>query len=120
MPTIVHFEIPFDDAERSLKFYTGLFGWKIDKVPDMDYYGVVTAEEGKGVNGGMMKRQAPEQQICNYIDVESVVEYAAKVEELGGKIIMPKTPVPGMGWFAICLDTENNAFGLWEEDKEAK
>jgi uncharacterized protein len=27
--------------------------------------------------------------------------------------------VPGMGYFAICLDTENNAFGLWEEDAKA-
>ena len=119
MPTIVHFEIPFDDAERSIKFYTELFGWEIKEYPEMEYYGVMTAEEGKGVNGGMMKRQAPEQQICNYIDVDSVDEYAAKVEKLGGKVIMPRTAVPAMGWFAICLDTENNAFGIWQEDKEA-
>ena len=33
MPTIVHFEIPVDDVERSRKFYSGLFGWKIEKWP---------------------------------------------------------------------------------------
>ena len=33
MPTIVHFEIPSDDIERSKKFYNELFGWKIDKWP---------------------------------------------------------------------------------------
>jgi predicted enzyme related to lactoylglutathione lyase len=42
MPTIVHFEIPADDIERSKKFYTDLFGWKIEKWPgavsrDMEY-----------------------------------------------------------------------------------
>jgi uncharacterized protein len=31
MPTIVHFEIPADDVERSKKFYSDLFGWKIEK-----------------------------------------------------------------------------------------
>ena len=33
MPTIVHFEIPADDVERSKKFYGDLFGWKIEKWP---------------------------------------------------------------------------------------
>jgi predicted enzyme related to lactoylglutathione lyase len=28
--------------------------------------------------------------------------------------------VPQMGYFAICQDTENNMFGLWETDKNAK
>jgi predicted enzyme related to lactoylglutathione lyase len=32
MPTIVHFEMPADDIERSKKFYTDLFGWKIEKL----------------------------------------------------------------------------------------
>ena len=36
MPTIVHFEIPTDDSERAKKFYTDLFGWKIEKWPGTD------------------------------------------------------------------------------------
>ena len=50
-----------------------------------------------------------------YVQVESVADSAAKVEELGGKVIMPKTPVPGMGWFAHFSDTEGNVFALWED-----
>ncbi|NQS97125.1 MAG: VOC family protein [candidate division Zixibacteria bacterium] len=120
MPTICHFEIPFDEVGRAQKFYTELFGWKIEKDPNMDYWVIDTGDPGKGVCGGMMKRQVPEQQILNYIDVPSVEESLAKVEELGGKTVMAKTPVPGMGWFGVCLDTENNAFGLWETDEKAK
>ncbi len=54
-----------------------------------------------------------QQQMINYIDATSVDEYAAKVKKLGGKIVVPKTPVPGRGYFALCLDTEINllAFG---------
>jgi len=119
MPTIVHFEIPADDPERAKKFYTDLFGWKIEKTPEMDYWMITTSGE-KAVDGGMMKRQEPKQPITNYIDVPSIDEYAAKVEKLGGKVVVPKAAVPNYGYFAVCLDTENNAFALWQSDKSAK
>ena len=130
MPTIVHFEIPSDDIERSKKFYNGLFGWKIDKwsgseaMPEgMEYWLISTADDkgNKALGGGMMKKQSPQQQgITNYFDVKSVQEYSAKVEQLGGKVISPKMPVPGMGYIAICTDTENNGFGIFEADQTAK
>ena len=119
MPTICHFEIPADDLPRAKKFYEDLFGWKFEHFPEWDYYGIKTDEEGKSLGGGMMKRQAREQTPVNYIDVESVDAYAKRVNEIGGRVVMEKTPVQGMGWFAICLDTENNPFGLWQEDKNA-
>jgi hypothetical protein len=68
----------------------------------------------------MMKRMHPDQQIMEYIGVPSVDEYAAKVEKLGGKIIVSKKAVPGMGYFVICMDTEKNAFGIWETNPTAK
>lgn len=75
----------------------------------------------KSLSGGMMKRQNPHQQgITNYIDVNSVDEYSTKIEKLGGKVIVPKMPVAGMGYFAVYLDTENNRFGIWETDSTAK
>lgn len=130
MPTIVHFEIPTDNVERSKKFYNELFGWNIEKwsgeesMPEGMEYNTITTTDDKGnksVGGGMMKRQNPQQQgITNYIDVKSVAEYSARIEGLGGKIVMPKTPVRGMGYFAVCLDTENNTFGIWETDSNAK
>jgi predicted enzyme related to lactoylglutathione lyase len=52
--------------------------------------------------------------------VKSVQEYSAKVEQLGGNVIFPKMPVPGLGYFAACTDTGNNGFGIWEADNTAK
>jgi hypothetical protein len=49
-----------------------------------------------------------------------VDESAAKVEKLGGKICMPKTAVPQMGYFVICQDPEKNTFALWEKNDSAK
>jgi predicted enzyme related to lactoylglutathione lyase len=117
MSSIVHFEIPADDIQRAKAFYSNLFGWKIEDYQGMDY-AMIDVMGAPG--GGMMKRMHPEQQITNYIGVPSVDEYAAKVEKLGGKIIVPKKAVPGMGYFIICMDTENNAFGIWEMSTTAK
>ncbi|HYT44838.1 MAG TPA: VOC family protein [Methylomirabilota bacterium] len=136
MPTIVHFEIPSDDIERTKKFYTDLFGWNIEKWPvtndrrltsaatgrPMEYWMVTTTDDkgNKALGGGMMKRQMPEQQVTNYINVKSVDEYSSKVKKLGGKVVAPKKAVPGMGYFVLCLDTENNSFAIWESNDSAK
>ncbi|MGH9926405.1 MAG: VOC family protein [Nitrososphaeraceae archaeon] len=128
MPTIIHFEIPSDNVEKSTKFYSDLFGWSIEKVPaeklpeGMEACGITTTDpEGNtGVSGGIMKRMAPEQQgITNYIDVKSVEEYSSKVKQLGGQVKVSKMVVPGMGYIAVCSDTENNTFGIYEADTSA-
>ncbi|UCD12887.1 MAG: VOC family protein [Thermoplasmatales archaeon] len=119
MPTIIHFDIPADDIERAKKFYTELFGWKIEKAPGpMEYLFISTTNEKgeEGVGGGMTKRDKPHETITNFVDVPSVDEYSVKVEKLGGKVVVPKMTVPNFGYLAVCLDTENNTFGLWESD----
>ena len=118
--TIVHFEIPANDVEKLRKFYSALFGWKIEKMPGpMEYFGIQTVPiDNKGmpvrpgVNGGMMKKQNPEHKPVNYIAVESVDEYVKKITALGGKVIVPKMEVPGIGWWASALDPEGNQFAI--------
>jgi hypothetical protein len=118
MSTIVHFQIPYDDAERAKKFYMELFGWKVEKfVSEIEYWMIQTQE---GMGGGMMKREQPDQKIVDYFGVSSVLESSAKVEKLGGKILMPKMAIPKMGYHAVCIDTEGNVFGLFEDDPQAK
>lgn len=117
MSSIVHFEIPADDLQRAKAFYSDLFGWKIEGFQGMDY---MMIDVFGAPGGGMMKRMHPDQLITQYIGVTSVDEYAAKVEKLGGKILVPKKAVPGMGYFVVCMDTENNTFGIWEMDMQAK
>lgn len=117
--TIVHFEIPADDAERAMKFYGELFGWQFSSPPGFDHYWTFMTGDEDDPGGGMMKREAPEQGIVHYFQVESVADYVAKAEKLGAKIVMPRAPVPGMGWFAQLSDTEGNIFALWESDESA-
>ena len=88
----------------------------------MDYWMISTtdAKGEKGLEGGMIQRQHPQHAITNYVAVPSVDEYAGKIEQLGGKVVFPRTAVPNCGYFAVCLDTENNSFAIWEEDSEAQ
>jgi predicted enzyme related to lactoylglutathione lyase len=121
--TVVHFEIPADDVEGLSKFYSKLFGWKIIRMPGpIEYYGIQTVpvdDHGmllrKGVNGGLMKRQNPEHKPVNYIAVESVDEHSKKIEELGGRIVVPKMEVPGVGWWVMALDPDGNQFAIMQE-----
>jgi predicted enzyme related to lactoylglutathione lyase len=135
--TIVHFEIPADQPERAAKFYRELFGWDISRfegsTEGMEYrdegfeYWMVktvpTDDQGQptrpGVNGGLMRRMFPGQAPVNYINVSNVDEFVRKAERLGAKVLMGKSPVPGMGWFAQLADTEGNVFAIWETDANA-
>ena len=126
--TIVHFEIPADNTERAAKFYRELFGWKIEKWdnPNFEYWMVQTVEtdeqgmpKGRGVNGGLTPRMYPGQQPVNYVAVENVDKAVAKAEKLGAKVMMAKTPVPGMGWFAQLSDPEGNVIAVWQTDSAA-
>ena len=107
---------------RARSFYSSLFGWKLEKFPGpKEYWHIDTGGEDASPDGGLMKREAPQQQgITNYILVPSVDQFAAKVQKLGGKVCMAKTAVPQMGYFAICQDPENNTFALWEKNENAK
>lgn len=123
MPTIDHFDIAADDPERAKKFYTELFGWKMEKPSGpIEYYLIetTTLDGEKGVGGGLGKRMAPEQRITNFVSVPSVDEYLARIKQLGGEIVAPKMPVPGWGYLATATDTEGNLFGLWEDDENAQ
>lgn len=128
--TIVHFEIPAKDVEKLKKFYVELFGWKMEKYPGPTaYYLIETVPVDEkmmpirlGVNGGLFDTKdatMPGQaKPTNYISVESVEEYTKKVEALGGKIVVPKMEIPGIGWWALALDPEGNHFGMLEYAKK--
>ncbi|XHH10413.1 MAG: VOC family protein [Candidatus Bathyarchaeia archaeon] len=120
--TVIHFEIPAIDVEKLRLFYEQLFGWKIFQYPGpIDYWiiqTVPTDEKGMlqhpGINGGMYKKPQPDVKPLNYYAVESITDFLAKIEKLGGKVISPKMEVPDVGWVAAAMDPEGNQFGLIE------
>ena len=122
MSRVIHFEIPAAEPERAAAFYKQVFGWSIEKWPGpMEYWMVTTGADGApGINGGLLKKQAPTTATTNTIGVDSVEKAIAAVNSAGGKLVMPKTPIPTIGYFAYLEDTEGNLFGVLQSDANAK
>ena len=121
MPRIVHFEIYADDVDRASKFYADLFGWEINKwdgPPQMDYR-LVNSGDGPGIDGGITRRPPEGPAGINYVHVDAIDDYLPKVQAGGGRILQPKIPIPGIGYVAICQDTEGNPIGLFQSDESA-
>lgn len=119
--SICWFEVPANNLERAKKFYGSLFGWKFAKLPAAidDYWHIDTGGKDDSPDGGIFPRMHPRQTITIYVSVPSVDKTMAKVKKLGGTVCAGKTAVPGMGYFAICADQEENAFALWEPHQRA-
>ena len=85
----------------------------------MQYQDISTgpAQDGTLNAGGMYKRKMDEN-IKNFVLVEDIGAVLAKVEKLGGKIVMPKTDIQGVGPAAVIQDTEGNTLGLWTPIKK--
>jgi uncharacterized protein len=122
MDKVVHFEIPFDDKQRAMKFYSECFGWRLADMPEMNYVMASTAEvdeqfrpkEAGAINGGLFQRPAEAPNPTLYVGVSSIEAALAKVTAAGGRVVTPKTPIPGMGAYARIADTEGNVVGLYE------
>lgn len=122
MPRIVHFDIPSDSPERAQKFYQEVFGWKFDKWNGpMEYWMIRTGDDNQpGINGGLARRMPGQIGMTNTVDVPSLDEYTAKIQSNGGQVLIPRMPIPGVGYFATCMDTEGNIFGIIQMDQNAK
>ena len=122
MRSVVHFEIPADDVARAKDFYSSIFGWQLQDMPEMDYTIVQTTAVDENqmptapgaINGGLMRRSQDTPSPVLTIDVESVDQALEQVEAAGGKVVRPRTEIPGMGAFAYFTDPEGNTLGLWE------
>lgn len=110
---VVHFEILGKDVKKLQDFYTGLFGWQIDADNPINFGVVDTKGEG-GIGGGVGSAQ-DQNQVTFYIQVDDPQAYLSRIEEKGGKTILPVTKVPDMVTFALFADPEGNIVGLVKE-----
>jgi predicted enzyme related to lactoylglutathione lyase len=122
MDKVVHFEIPYDDADRAHAFYRDAFGWQLHTMPGMGYTLATTTPTGDtgqpsepgGINGGMLARQEPIAGPVITVNVDDLDEALARVEKLGGAVALGRQAVGDMGFSAYVRDTEGNVIGLWQ------
>jgi uncharacterized protein len=114
---IVHYEIPASDPPALARFYGNVFGWKFGGAPGMEEYLMAqAAPDGSGI--AIYKPENDGARPVNYISVESIKAYVAKVQEHGGKLLHTFS-VEHMGHGALTLDPQGNMLGLWQMDPTA-
>lgn len=125
MNPVVHFEMPAEQRERMVKFYTQAFGWQANMLgPDMGEYVVVMTTEtdektGRpttpgAINGGFFKKtdDKPAQYPSIVISVDDIKAHMKIVEEAGGQVLGEPWDIPGVGLYVSILDTEGNRVSL--------
>ena len=118
---VVYFELPAEDMSRAKKFYSSAFGWEM-KDMDEDYTSVLCAEsdeymhsvEKGAITGGIQKKGARAVAPTVVIQVDDIDQAINNLEKAGGKIIVPKDEMNGMGWYAQFNDPEGNRIGLFQ------
>jgi hypothetical protein len=119
---VVHFEVPYDDADRARGFYGDVFGWQIQPIPEMRYDMVSTGpvtdqgmpSEPGYVGGGLTPRVEPVSRPVITIEVDDVDATLQKVSASGGSAVGEKIQVGEMGYAAYFKDSEGNLMGLWQ------
>lgn len=112
MSRIVHFEIPVEDPEKSMAFYTQAFGWAFQKFGEDNYWLITTGEDSvPGINGGMMKKN-PGQPPTNIVGVNDIDAAIEKVKAAGGTIVVEKFPIGEIGFVAYFTDPDGIITGL--------
>lgn len=124
----VHFEIQSGDPARLAKFYSEVFGWKVQHMPQLQYWLLTTGEEkDPGINGGILNRKGSkptkEQSVNAFVcsmDVPSVDDYWKRALAAGASPALPKMTIPNVGYVAYLADPDGNIFGIYQADKSAK
>jgi predicted enzyme related to lactoylglutathione lyase len=123
----VHFEIQASQPQALIDFYSSLFGWSFNRWEGGEYWLIDTGDAAKpGINGGLLPRQGPVPAalqsvnafVCT-VDVESVDDTVAQLGQLQGQVVVPKMPIPGIGWLAYAKDPDGNIFGVMQSDAKA-
>jgi hypothetical protein len=125
MNTVGYFEIQSSSPQREVAFYKNVFGWKFirEEKLQIEYYRIET----NSINGGLLKRPAkipPSHSGTNAFVCSVQVEDFDRTQDLilknGGQIALPKFAVPGKCWQGYFIDADNNTFGIFKVDENAK
>lgn len=111
------FEIPTLDLDRAQGFYETVLGTSLRRAGDGREAMALFPSEGQGVGGCLSlacdgQPPAPAGTVV-YLSTPSIDDVLARVPQAGGRVRVPKTPLPDdWGFCAHITDTEGNRVGL--------
>lgn len=110
---LCHFEFMTADVARCRAFYSGVFDWRFD---DGTMPGYTLIQTGQDAAGGMFQKPPNAPFVCLnvYFSVSDIDATLQKAISLGGRVVVPRTPIPGVGHFAMFADPENVVIGIMQ------
>jgi hypothetical protein len=112
---VVHFEINARDSGKMQKYYSDLFGWRVDASNPMNYGLVDTDSGGEGIAGGIGQTEDAQSSTLFYVQVPDVQAALDRAVSLGGSVMQPVQVIPGMVTMAVFADPEGNQVGVVAE-----
>ncbi len=112
-----HVELNTTDVNKAKAFYTKLFDWTLEDVPNPTAGGEYTMiKVGEGTGGGLMKNPMPGVPSfwLAYVLVDDIAAATAKAKLLGATVVKDVTEVMGAGWLSIIADPTGAALGFWK------
>jgi predicted enzyme related to lactoylglutathione lyase len=116
---IAHFAINADDPEVSLRFYEALFGWRFEAGGPPGFFrmeresGPIVALQQRRDLGGVRMTGFE----CT-VAVPDVGAVAAAVLAHGGRLLMERTTIPGVGDLIFFEDPAGNVAGAMQYARE--
>jgi hypothetical protein len=125
MAHLAHFSINANDMERAKKFYASAFGWSFQAFGPPGFYMI----QGAGGPGGMYASLQARRDIvpgksifgleCT-LAVDDSEKAEAAIKKAGGKIVMPRSVIAGVGKLFFFEDPEGNIIGAMQYDANAR
>jgi hypothetical protein len=111
------FEIPVRDLERAKKFYEGVFGLELslNKVGPLKMAWFPMTQDAPGASGSLVQAEGyvPSQTgTLGYFTVEDIEATLNRIDEKGGKTILPKTGIGEYGFIVQLEGCEGNRVAL--------
>lgn len=109
---IVHIEISSKDRDKTVNFFSEVFGWNALVTPG-SAYALYTADNGPDVGFNPVSDDNPAGTVILYIQSADIDKDLEQIKKNGGKEILGKQLIPQTGWFAIFEDPTGNRLGLY-------
>ncbi|HRK62759.1 MAG TPA: VOC family protein [Terricaulis sp.] len=125
MAHVAHFSINANDMDRAKAFYAGAFGWGFAAYGPPGFYMIEGASGPGGMFASLQQRReiVPGKPVYGLectLSVEDSAAAEAAVIKAGGKIVMPRTVLAGVGTLFFFEDTEGNVLGAMQYDAAAR
>jgi len=112
---VLQFQILSKEPEQTAKFYSELFGWKVDANNPMGYRRIDTGSS-QGIQGGIWPAPPQAASFAQlFVGVMDVKESVQRAESLGAKVLIPPTVLPEGDEMAVMHDPQGLSFALWRQ-----